>query len=197
MAAVWKASAGAWRIDERTVHLADPLPPTRDLIGMTLSEYSWRIIVGTMRDTHDVAWLIEETIRGTYLTERRIDRIADALVENLFGQPRWVVQRLWLEALGLWRELDAELSARGVDVLALAPDRATNVVFGQLRRLHSGKEDELRSWIHQLEETPVRVLDTETGMEEAAADWFAAAGMLRGALPRSPAPGVDSELTIT
>lgn len=197
MAAVWKAAAGAWTFDERTVHLAAPLPSTRDLIGMTLSAYSWRIIVGTMRDPADVAWLIEETIRGTYLTERRLDRIADALVENIFGQPRWVVRRLWEEALGVWRELDAELGARGVDVLGIPPERATNIVFGQLRRLHSGKEDEARRWLHDLEQPPARVHNTRVGMEEAAADWFAAAGILQNAVPRRAAPGVDSELTIT
>lgn len=201
MAAVWKATAGAWTIDDRIVHLADPLPPTRDLAGMTLSAYSWRVIVGTMRDPADMAWLIGETIRGTYLTERRLDRIADALVENLFGQPRWVVQRLWREAIGRWRELDAELGARGVDLLALPPDRATNIVFGQLRRAHSGKEEHLRTWLAQLEEQPARVLATPAAVESAAADWFAAAGMLagrNGLAPRLPAPpGVDSELSIT
>lgn len=172
------------------------MPGTRDLVGMTLSAYSWRIIVGTMRDKTDVAWLVPEVISGARITEPVLDEIADALVKNLFGHPRWVVQRIWRETIGMWREMDAELGARGVDLLALAPDRATNIAFGQLRRSHSGKPEDLRRWLAQLEEPPARAFDTTAG-EQAAADGFLAAMARLPGAPKPKAPPVDSELTIT
>ncbi|MGV9742873.1 hypothetical protein [Nocardia farcinica] len=202
MSAVWKAQVGAWRLGTRVVHLADPLPTTRDLVAMVLSDYSWRVIVGLCRDQADAAWLIPQILDGTALPAPLLDEIADTLVANLFGQPRWVVQRLWREAIGVWREVDAELGQRGVDVLALAPDRATNVIYGVLHRRRAGKQEHLQRWISELEAAPARVLDTATGMADAAAEWFAAAGMLAGGMPPIPTPppgaaGVDSELNFT
>ncbi|WP_282775871.1 hypothetical protein [Nocardia sp. CC201C] len=199
MSAAWKGAAHAWTLDERIVHLADPLPPTRHLVALVLSEYSWRLIVGTMRDTHDANWLIGQILLGDRITVRVLDAIADALAEQIFGHPRWVVERIWAETLGMWREVDAELGQRGVDLLALAPDRATNTAYGVLHRRHSHKPETLRRWLADLEQKPARVLDSTAGDEAAAADWFAAAAMLNGGAPpiiAAPA-GVDSELQIT
>ncbi|MBF6298213.1 hypothetical protein IU459_11745 [Nocardia amamiensis] len=198
MPAAWKGSAGAWKLDDRIVHLADPLPSTRDMVSMVVSSYAFRVVVGTCRDRDDVGWLVTEIIKGRLLTASRVEVIADALVEQIFGQPRWVVQRLWREALGIWREVDAELGVRGVDVLALPPDRATNTVYGVLHRRRSHDERALKKWMHELEDTPARVRQTPVGDAAAAADWMALAGMLGGGrAPVAGPAGVDSELTIT
>ncbi len=197
--AVWAARAGAWVLDERVVHLRDPLPSTRDLVIMLLSDYSWRLLLGTMRDTADQAWLFN-AVRTGALRPRTIDTIADGLAKTLFAQERWAVQRIWKETLGLWREVDAELIGRGVDVMTMAPDRATNAVYGVLYHRHAaGSRDALNRWIKSLVDPPARVLTADTGIEGAAAEWLAAAARLHGGAPptlMTPA-GVDSEITFT
>lgn len=184
-------------LDGRIVHLLDPLPRTRDLVGLTLSQYSWRVLVATMRDRTDAGWLLEAIVAGE-ITDAQVEEIADALVEQIFGQPRWVVVRIWGETLAVWREVDAELGAHGIDLLALAPDRATNIAFGALQRRHAGTESAAQRWLSELEEVPARARRTAVSAD-VAADWFAMAGILGGTAPKIPEAitGVDSELTIT
>ncbi|MGW4718256.1 hypothetical protein [Nocardia sp. NPDC004260] len=197
MSAAWKGAAGAWKLDERIVHLADPLPSTRNLVVMVVSEYAFRLVVGTCRDRADIGWLITETVKGEIITARVLDEIADALAVQIFGQPRWVVQRLWREAMSMWREVDAELGVRGVDVLALPPDRATNTVYGVLHRRRSHDERRLTEWLRELEAEPMRVRGTASGDAAAAADFMALMGMVGAGRPTPAVSGVDSELTIT
>ncbi|MFE3730825.1 hypothetical protein [Nocardia sp. NPDC059154] len=198
MSAAWKPRAGAWRWGERVVHLADPLPGTRDLVAVTLSDYSFRVVTATTRDTGDASWLIESILTGT-ITTRQIDAIADAVVENIFGQPRWTVTKIWRQTLALWREVDGELGQRGVDLLALAPDRATAVAYSCLRHRHSHNDDALSRWLGDLDQLPDRARDTGADDDAAAADWLAAAAMFGGGAPPMVAvpEGVDSELTFT
>lgn len=196
--AVWAASARAWALDGRVVHLRDPLPPTRDLVIAVQSAYAWRIVLHTMRDDHDRYWLWKNVREGA-LRPPTIDRIADGVVESLFGQPRWVIQRIWTDALGSWRELDAELLGRGVDAMALPPDRATNAAYGVLRGWRAGDRNKLESWIKGLAVPPPRVMHSPMGEQDAAAAWMAAAQRLNRGAPvtlHTPA-GVDSEITIT
>lgn len=196
--AVWAAATGAWMLDERVVHLRDPLPSTRELVIMVQSEYSWRLPLHTMRDEHDRIWMWD-AVRAGVMRPPILHEIADGLTLQLFGQPRWTVQRLWREALGGWRELDAELLGRGVDVMTLPPDRATNVVFGVLRSWRTGEPRRVNEWVRSLAAPPARVLNTASGTADAAADWLAAAARLNKGAPvtlLTPA-GVDSEITIT
>lgn len=196
--AVWAAATGAWMLDERVVHLRDPLPPTRDLVIMLQSDYAWRLPLHTMRDEHDRIWMWE-AVRTGAMRPPIINEIADGLAKQIFGQPRWTVARIWQQALEQWRELDAELIGRGVDVMTLAPDRATNAVYGVLRASRTGDARRLNEWVRALAAPPARVLTTETGTKDAAADWLAAAARLNKGAPvtlLTPA-GVDSEITIT
>lgn len=199
MSPAWKVRAGAWLLDERIVHLADPLPNTRDLVALALSQYSWRIIVGTMRERTDIGWLLE-AILAEQLSTAILDEIADALVEQIFAQPRWVVERIWGQTLGMWRDIDGELGRHGVDLLALSPDRATNIAYAMLNEQHSHKDDGGRRWRAELEEVPARARKSAASEEAAAQDWFAMAGILGGGAPPMTTPaltGVDSELSIT
>lgn len=196
--AVWSAASSAWMLDERVVHLRDPLPPTRDLVIMLQSEYNWRLPLHTMRDEHDRVWLWE-AIRTGAMRPPTINEIADGVAKHIFGQPRWTVARIWSQALEIWRELDAELIGRGVDVMTLAPDRATNAVFGVLRNRRADDTRRLNEWVRALAAPPARVLNTETGTKDAAADWLAAAARLNKGAPVTllTPSGVDSEITMT
>jgi hypothetical protein len=164
---------------------------------MVVSSYAFRLVVGTCRDRADISWLIPEIIKGETVTARLLDAIADALAVQIFGQPRWVVQRLWREAMGMWRDVDAELGVRGVDVLALPPDRATNTIYGVLHRRRSHDERKLTEWLRELEAEPMRVRGTASGDAAAAADFMQLMGIVGGGQPPPPPSGVDSVLTIT
>ncbi len=164
---------------------------------MVVSEYAFRLVIGTCRDRADIGWLIPEIIKGETVTAHLLDGIADALAVQIFGQPRWVTQRLWREAMSMWREVDAELGVRGVDVLALPPDRATNTIYGVLHRRRSHDERKLTEWLRELEAEPMRVRGTASGDAAAAADFMQLMGMVGAGRPTPGASGVDSELTIT
>ena len=191
--AAWVAAAGAWRLDDRIIHMRTA--DTRDLVSMTLSTYAFRIVVGTMRDGEDRGWFVGQVL-DEHIGVELVEEIADAITLMHFGLPRWTVQRLWGEALARWRDVDGELSARGADVLAMAPDRATNAVYALLRRAHSHDQRDLEKWLKGLDTAPPRTIKTERGADDAAADWMAAAAAA-GMPVTVPAVGVDSELIIT
>lgn len=191
---MWQPQIGAWLLDERVIHVQRP--PTRQLIGLVLSEYAFRVVLASTRDPDDVAVLVNALLDpDDPLSSVLLDEIADGLVETWFGMPRWTVQRIWREAVELWRDVDGELGSRGVDVLAMPPDRATNAVYGVLRRWRSGDSVKFDRWLRDLDAPPQRSLAGDRGADAAAADWAAVAAL--AGMPAQPAAGVDSELITT
>ncbi|QDH93517.1 hypothetical protein SEA_VERITY_31 [Gordonia phage Verity] len=82
--------------------------------------------------------------------------VADRLVESHLGVKRWIAQRVWRDALGSWLLVDGELQLRGIDVLALPPDRATNAVYALLRGWAANDQASLDKWKRRVETPPLR-----------------------------------------
>ena len=197
VSAVWRRDTNAWVLDDTIIGLQQP--PLNRLVPIVLSWSPVPLILSTCSERAHAAWIAKRLLdRTDPLDFDPLEPIADEIVDHWFGMPRWTVQRLWKEAISGWRELDGTLGARGVDVLALPPDRATNIVYGVLSKWRDPKD--VPRWRTKLNEPPARVLHADTGAEAAAFDWAAAAalaGMPTMAMPTTPVAGVDSQITRT
>lgn len=197
VAAAWRRDTGGWVLDGTVVHLRQP--PMRHLVPLILSWSPVPFILVTCRDNEVAAWIAGRIVdRRDPLDAYILDPVVDEIIDTWFGMPRWTVQRLWKEAIGAWRDIDGEAGAKGVDVLALPPDRATNTIYRMLRARYRDAKD-LQRWARKLEEPPVRVLHAATSSADTAADWAAVAalaGMPAAAMP-TPTQPVDSQITHT
>lgn len=95
--------------------------------------------------------------------------VADRLVFQMVGMPRWTLERLWQQTIGSWTILDGELLAGGLDVLTLTPDRASHAVLAAWRCLHEGNPDGWKRFERDLRKEPRREVlrQAEARREEA------------------------------
>lgn len=93
---------------------------------------------------------------GSQVTLDYLQLVADRLVYSHIGIDRWVMQRIWQQAVGSWMLVDGELQLRGIDVLALPLNRATNALFALLRSWQAEDAEKLNKWRRQIETPPLR-----------------------------------------
>ncbi|QPO17105.1 tail assembly chaperone [Gordonia phage Lilbeanie] len=154
----WVEPARAWSIDGVVIEVIMPTTPefVRALLVSEQSDASGLAVVAAFCGMDSWPALAEILLpTETGLTFGRLHRIADRLVETQLGLTRWRAQRLWEQAVGMWSELEGELLLSGLDLLALDPRQATNVVFAQLRKWISDA-DERKKWYRDLDKEPTR-----------------------------------------
>lgn len=183
-------------IDGRPVRLASP-PALKPALGVLLSDEPWPdcplgLILAGIDDPDAL-----NTLLGGVLTHRvresDLHPIADAVARAWFGWQRWEAKRLWEQALGMWPHIDGALITTGVDIETLAPDRATNAIFGvRMRWWREGEDSEgLEKWIDQLTAEPMRIsldpgrIDQDEIDAEFAAFVSATGGGMRTSQPES------------
>ena len=155
--------------------LAVQCPALVDLLPL-LSAPPVYLLLGTLTDrAEDLPWLYGLLLGyRSPLTDELLESVADALVLSWCGVERWFATRLWEEALTMWPSLDGRMLSRGVDIAALAPARATRLVWVWLQEHHAQDKDKGDGWRRRLQTAPVpfsvRDRTRKPGPSTAAAD---------------------------
>lgn len=176
----WVTTPAAWSIDDRRFRLHEP--PVTDLAAALQAELGGvdgppTPLMGAIHVivvlTHPVSrprflmWLLDED--RPHMSGQQMQWIADDLTHAVTGWRRWMLQRVWAEALGAWAIVDGQLLGRGVDVTRLPFGRATNAVYACLSEMHSGDADHYRRWWDSLDRPPPRQVRREI-LEASAAE---------------------------
>ncbi|MGW6376221.1 hypothetical protein ACWFRB_09180 [Rhodococcus sp. NPDC055112] len=174
MATPWGRDPTAWTLDGRVMHVTRP--PLIQLIGLVMGYTPIHVVFGTLRDPDDRQYLYAQVMdKSSEVDNDLLDDVADALVLEWFGLPRWTVQELWWRAIGQWADVDGNLALRGVDILQMSPQRATSTVRALLQKWVAGDDNRREQLRHDLETAPPRVArgeqHREVEAEEAAFDW--------------------------
>lgn len=185
MAEPWGTDPTAWTLDGRVMHVTRP--PLVPLIGLVMSHSPVDIVLRTLRDQEDQQFLYLEIMDPESLIATNIlQDIADTLVLEWFGMPRWTVQEIWWRVLGSWADVDGELTMRGVDLMTLSPARATATAKALLAKWVSADKDRAEELQRDLTSEPLRILrrkeaasETPEAVEEAAYDWGAAMELMK------------------
>lgn len=170
----WARPATAWRLNGRTLRVQ--CPPVFDLVPLLYVSPLY-LLLSTLSAGADQLWLLQQVMpkmrpgrRWPYapVDDAMITTVADRLVFSWCGYERWLVLRLWDEALPNWVMLDGPLAGRGVDIAELPPTRATRLIWSQLREWHANDKDKGEGWRRQLE-TPPRPAPVRRGAARAPA----------------------------
>jgi hypothetical protein len=124
--AAWRRPVTAWAINGHPVRLAER--DLRPLVNMLYAPAVW-LVLGTCAsnvDANRIANRILDVDGG--VSDDLIETIADRIAEAYFGRPRWQATVIWRRAMDRWYDVDGDMLSRGVDLMTLPPDRATNVV---------------------------------------------------------------------
>lgn len=178
--APWTRPAQAWALDRHVYHVE--CPATRNLVGLLVNDTPIWLLVTTIPNPEERTHLLTRLMQRE-LPDRLIDSVYDALVETWTGWPAWITERLWTEALETWQSLDARTLTNGVDLLELAPDRATTLVYGALAEHHQHDKDHGTGWDRTLRAEPLRRLRREAKQPDTssdAKDWQAMATIFGG-----------------
>lgn len=167
------ASFPAWWAFDGTV-LATRKPPTREVVTALLSEDkdggALRLVMALTapEDRPRIVQMVLEKGRDGPDTDW-FAVVADRLVERLLGWRRWEASYVWTQTLGMWRVIDGEHLARGVDLMELPVGRATSVVFAWWRQAMARSSDDWKQWVRKMEREPLRVIE-EKAAEPMSAD---------------------------
>ena len=162
--------------------LSVQVPATRELVRSMLVDLddpsSGLMIVATCCGPGAWPRLVDVIMRpGSRVDLDLLNRIADAIIKYTLGTDRWVVARLWQQAVANWLQVDGELQLRGVDVLSLPPGRATNAVYALIRSWQAQDKTTHERWQRKLDTPPLRVINQwkrdDTPVETASPDAFA------------------------
>ncbi|SNS58062.1 hypothetical protein [Rhodococcoides kyotonense] len=180
-AGAWRRQIDAWSLDGRAVVLA-PQPELRVLVGLLLASSPVPMLMGTCGDSVDADWLAGRIVDpDSKITDDMLDRIADGIADAYFARPRWQAQVIWRRGLNSWMDIDGELSGRGIDLMVLPPDRATNIVYRILMDWVREDKRAREQFVAELSTPPaavqVRNVKVVKDVEAAHADWNALAAL--------------------
>lgn len=181
----WGYDPTAWTIDGRVMHVTRP--PTINLVNLVMTYSPIHVVFGTLRDDVDRQFLTEQVMDKTSPIENDVlHDVADQLVSEWFGMPRWTVQEIWWRVLGNWATIDGELTMRGVELMELPPARATNTARALLTKWAAGNDNTAEELRHDLTTEPPRIQHrevstaaTEEAVEAAAFDWNATMALMK------------------
>lgn len=131
---------------------------------------------------------------GSGVTLDLLQAIADRIFETHLGLPRWVASRLWRQAAGSWMLVDGEMQLRGLDVLTMPFDRATNAIYALIRSWQTGDKATHDRWQREINTPPLREIERwkreDVPVESAPVDEMAerVAKMKRSRRNTPPAP---------
>ncbi|BDD81489.1 hypothetical protein TPB0596_12520 [Tsukamurella pulmonis] len=190
-------------IDGRPVRMATA-PPLRVALGVLLNDQPWRdcplgFLIAGIDDRAALNGLFSGILQHR-VREADLQPIADVIARGWFGWHRWEARRLWDQALEMWPHIDGALISSGVDIEALAPDRATNAIFGvRMRWWRDGEDGEgLDRWINELTAAPMRVTLDPARIDQAEIDAeFAELFAASGGGMRTSQPVADVGPTVT
>ncbi|OZE95086.1 hypothetical protein CH302_19290 [Rhodococcus sp. 15-2388-1-1a] len=183
-AAAWRRPVDGWSLDGIEVALAQQ--PLRVVVGMLLADSPIPMILGTTEDpavSDVIAKMIVDIDGG--ITDELLELIADGIAEAYFARPRWQAAVLWRRAIEAWPDIDGELTGRGVDIMELPPDRATNVVFHLLMARVAEDKNARAALVSELQAAPAAVqtrsMKRAKDAERQQADWDAVAALAAAA----------------
>lgn len=171
----WAKPATAWRLNGRVLRVQ--CPPVLELVPLLYTPPLY-LLLGTMTTSADQLWFLQQVMpamraghRYPYapVDDALITTAADRLVFSWCGYDRWLVTRLWEEALSNWVMIDGPAAGRGVDIAALPAARATRLIWSTLREWHANDKDKGEGWRRKLETPPVAPVRRGAARAAAAA----------------------------
>lgn len=149
---------------------------------MLLADSPIPMILGTTEDpdVSDVLAKMIVDIDGG-VTDELLELIADGIADVYFARPRWQASVLWRRTIEAWPDIDGELTSRGVDIMELPADRATNVVFHLLMSRVAEDKNARTALVTELQSAPAAVqtrsMKRARDAERLQADWDAMAAL--------------------